>query len=200
MTNIPEEVLRAASTYQTPAPEPQPARLDGHFNLERFIANHLKLRRGPMAWNGTGQKWDVLCPFNPEHADGAAVVTRGSNGAIGFKCQHNSCSEKHWRDVREKFDGPREARANGGRADKGTPPQPPTPPRLVPGEEILNMSLPKTDFAIDPIISRPGLWLVNGSQKAGKTILAAQIALSLQAPESLMGWYTIPKACGALFI
>lgn len=92
------------------------------------------------------------------------------------------------------------ARYFAGMESKPAAAAPPTPPRLVSGEEILKMSLPKTDFAVNPIISRPGLWLVNGSQKAGKTVLAAQISLSLQAPEPLMGWYPIPKACGALFI
>jgi len=31
-------------------------------------------------------------------------------------------------------------------------------------------------------------------------VLAAQMALSMQAAEPLMGWYSVPEACGALFI
>ena len=78
------------------------------FNLESFIARHLVVRRGPLPWDSRGRKWELeTCPFNPEHTGGCAVVTEGSNGAIGFKCQHNGCGDRHWLDVRELFDGPR---------------------------------------------------------------------------------------------
>ena len=72
--------------------------------------------------------------------------------------------------------------------------------RVVSAKEILEMTLPKTEFAIEPIVSSPGVWLVVGEQKAGKSLFAAQMALSMQAPEPLMGWYSIPRARAAMFI
>ena len=78
------------------------------FNLESYLEQHLVVRRGPLPWDSRGRKWELeVCPFNPEHTGGCAVVTEGLNGAIGFKCQHNGCGDKHWLDVRELFDGPR---------------------------------------------------------------------------------------------
>ncbi|MBK7952587.1 MAG: DUF3987 domain-containing protein [Candidatus Accumulibacter sp.] len=50
------------------------------------------------------------CPFNPEHGRGEAAIFRKAGGALGFKCQHNSCADKAWADVRTLVDGPREQR------------------------------------------------------------------------------------------
>ena len=50
------------------------------------------------------------CPFNQDHGKGEAAVFRQSSGALGFKCQHNSCADKHWQDVRALIDGPKEGR------------------------------------------------------------------------------------------
>jgi hypothetical protein len=50
------------------------------------------------------------CPFNPEHGKGEAAIFRRPGGALGFKCQHNSCAGKEWADVRALVDGPREQR------------------------------------------------------------------------------------------
>lgn len=47
------------------------------------------------------------CPFNPEHGRGEAAIFRDSDGKLGFKCQHNSCADNGWREVRESVDGPR---------------------------------------------------------------------------------------------
>ncbi len=76
------------------------------FDLEAFIRNHLKVRRGPLPWDVRGEKWELeVCPFNPDHTGGVAVITRGNDGVIGFKCHHNSCVRKRWRDVRALFGG-----------------------------------------------------------------------------------------------
>ncbi len=50
------------------------------------------------------------CPFNEAHGKGESAIFRDSAGKLGFKCQHDSCAGKHWQDVRDLIDGPREAR------------------------------------------------------------------------------------------
>ncbi|GKH33495.1 hypothetical protein EAI28_15055 [Faecalicatena contorta] len=40
------------------------------------------------------------CPFDSGHKEKDACIFQMSNGAIGFHCFHNSCSDKTWRDVR----------------------------------------------------------------------------------------------------
>ena len=49
------------------------------------------------------------CPFNEEHGRGEAAIFQEAGGRLGFKCQHNSCADRHWHDVRELVDGPRNA-------------------------------------------------------------------------------------------
>lgn len=47
------------------------------------------------------------CPFNPDHVHGQAALFVSADGVPGFKCQHSSCVDKRWRDVRALLDGPR---------------------------------------------------------------------------------------------
>ena len=44
------------------------------------------------------------CPFDSSHKAPDSMITIGSSGAIGFKCFHNSCQNKTWRDVRLKYE------------------------------------------------------------------------------------------------
>jgi hypothetical protein len=55
------------------------------------------------------------CPFNPDHTGGAAAITEFGDGTIGFKCHHNSCESKHWRDVRELLEPGAYQGGSGGR-------------------------------------------------------------------------------------
>lgn len=53
-----------------------------------------------------GWKWIIeTCPFNPEHHDDhAVIVTVAKDGALGFKCSHNSCKEYGWPEFRKKVE------------------------------------------------------------------------------------------------
>lgn len=44
------------------------------------------------------------CPFDHNHRDGDAKIFQYRNGAIAFKCHHNSCRQYKWQDVRLKFE------------------------------------------------------------------------------------------------
>ena len=44
------------------------------------------------------------CPFDSSHKAPDSMITVGSSGAIGFKCFHNSCQGKTWKDVRLMFE------------------------------------------------------------------------------------------------
>lgn len=45
------------------------------------------------------------CPFNHSHQKGDAKIFLYSDGTIGFRCWHNSCRDKHWKDLRKLLDG-----------------------------------------------------------------------------------------------
>ncbi len=40
------------------------------------------------------------CPFNSDHNRGEVCITQEANGKLGFKCFHNSCSDKGWKDAK----------------------------------------------------------------------------------------------------
>ncbi len=76
------------------------------FGLEEFLKRH-GLQYSKDTHDGSERYKLAQCPFNPAHGTGeSAIFRRTDNGALGFKCQHDSCSDKVWRDVRELFDGP----------------------------------------------------------------------------------------------
>lgn len=80
------------------------AQADAGFNLEQYLSSHqisVTSKTG-----GAGYTKFVLkeCPFNADHKAPDAAVFQFSNGSLGFKCFHNSCSDHGWREFRQKID------------------------------------------------------------------------------------------------
>lgn len=74
------------------------------FDMDTFLASHHIDVAKKVQSNGTTKYVLKECPFNPEHkAPDAAVFVR-SDGCLGFKCLHNSCSDYSWHDFRAKID------------------------------------------------------------------------------------------------
>lgn len=44
------------------------------------------------------------CVFNPEHKTPDAAVFQFDDGRLGYKCFHNSCSNYHWKEFRERLE------------------------------------------------------------------------------------------------
>lgn len=86
------------------------------FDLDAFLA-----RLGIAATHDRHEGRDRYrldrCPFNPEHGRGEAAIFRAASGALGFKCQHDSCAGKKWQDVRTLVDGPPAQRRRARAAD-----------------------------------------------------------------------------------
>jgi P4 family phage/plasmid primase-like protien len=113
---------RKATTHAPSRPGP---RLVSDFSLERFIAEHgIGIARSPDVHEGS-ERW-VLdhCPFNPDHrAPDATLFRRVSDGRLGFKCLHNSCSDRGWKEFREFYEPDR---PRGRRRDSGHQHRPPS--------------------------------------------------------------------------
>lgn len=88
-----------------PEQEPAPATYKNEeFDLLRFMEdNDLTYSRTTTAKESIVYHLDE-CPFDGSHRDGDAKIFHYDNGAIAFKCHHNSCSQYKWQDVRQKFD------------------------------------------------------------------------------------------------
>jgi len=117
MLNVPDDIqvvtteqLQAVAALYQPEPKAQPPQSNqsnnsNKFDIEGWMDTHninvvrTKKKRGKIIY--------VLetCPINPEHTGNKeAVIIQDDDGKLGFKCHHNSCSDKHWSDVREKYE------------------------------------------------------------------------------------------------
>jgi hypothetical protein len=98
-----KEQLEAAAGYERPEPVPVQTASNG-FVLDDWILRHGLNVNSPVPYNG-GRKWVFkVCPFNPQHTNGSAVLIEEPSGAIGFRCHHNSCSGNDWRKLREMYE------------------------------------------------------------------------------------------------
>ena len=145
------------------------------------------------------------CPFNSQHRAPDSMITVGGSGAIGFKCLHNSCQGKTWKDVRLLFEPDAydrtdtDARIEAGyKAHKAynrdrqinyeplTEEQPDNPMFLT-AMDILNMPQEEDGYipsGIEGIDNRLGglhkgaLSLVSGLRGGSKSTILSMIALS----------------------
>ena len=86
-----EEVKPAAAKYNNYNPN--------SFDLEGWIQRHGMGYREKTFSDG-GRKFILdECPFDPNHKAPDSMLILQPDGRIGFKCLHNSCRDKTWRDV-----------------------------------------------------------------------------------------------------
>jgi hypothetical protein len=93
-------------------PEPQPHETGnkapiGSFDVARFIGNHGIEVAHDGAYAGIAgavHRWRLnTCPFCGE-SDGSAVIIQFDSGRLGYRCQHNRCIGRDWRQFREHFE------------------------------------------------------------------------------------------------
>lgn len=77
--------------------------LDSKFDTNDFIGKYLRVSRNVHTSMGTKHILEN-CPFDSSHKAPDSMISVLNNGAIGFKCFHNSCSDKTWQDVREMYE------------------------------------------------------------------------------------------------
>jgi hypothetical protein len=107
----------AATAASTGAAATAPAYTGPGFDVAAFLARHKgKLPVKEEKTYKGGRKWILeVCPFDPEHTGGCAVVLQGADGRAGFKCPHNGCKGKNWKAVRELC-GETAGRGRGGQS------------------------------------------------------------------------------------
>lgn len=143
------------------------------------------------------------CPFNPEHGRGEAAILRRPNGALAFKCFHNSCADHTWHTLRELVDGPRESRTRGqpeGSGHTGEWVDPlPIPDALLPVESFEYALLPKS---IRPWVSDiaermqcPPDFVAVGAMVALSSVIGRKACI---APKRHDDWRVIPNLWGVV--
>ena len=93
----------AAELPQTEKPQAYNNYAPSKFDVKEWMQNN-GLTYTEKA-DGTYTKYILdHCPFNSDHKAPDSMITVGASGAIGFKCLHNSCQGKTWRDVRLRYE------------------------------------------------------------------------------------------------
>lgn len=73
------------------------------FDLDQWLDGH-GLHYEKASYGNSTKYVLEHCPFDESHTGEDACIFKMSNGAIGFHCFHNSCSDKTWQDVRLLFE------------------------------------------------------------------------------------------------
>lgn len=74
------------------------------FDIDGFIRRNHILVDKEISTNSGRKILLQECPFDDSHKSPDSAIFVLSNGAIGFKCFHNSCSNHSWHDLRNKFE------------------------------------------------------------------------------------------------
>lgn len=172
----------------------------GQFNLEGFLRRHgihYKLDQH----DGRERFKLAKCPFNADHVSGEAAIFRAADGKIGFKCMHDSCGEKHWRDVRQLLDGPDASNSFKGASGAEEAWRKPTP---------LPDPLPPVDpFTADLLPNALRDWVMDIAHRMqcppDFPAVAAMVALSsligaraVIQPKEKDDWQVVPNLWGAV--
>lgn len=72
------------------------------FDLDEFISKHGITVQKELPFSG-GTKLIIDCPFDSNHK-GDGAIFKLNNGAIGYKCFHNSCQYHNWESFRNHFE------------------------------------------------------------------------------------------------
>jgi hypothetical protein len=93
-----------ASVMSDASGEASLAAKSSQFDVAAWLVRHGVRHRAREDWSGGGagaHRWVLdVCPFNPSHNRGEAVVTRLPSGPVGFSCHHDSCSQFGWHEFR----------------------------------------------------------------------------------------------------
>lgn len=162
------------------------------------------------------------CPFDPSHKNGDAKIFLYRNGAIAFKCHHNSCKQYKWQDVRLKYEPEAyDYLENDNRIDEGwqrhaqTPQQQSESAEIVPQtrEKIKIRKLKTAHGLMQKELAEPrvfigvgdelpilleGTCILSAKPKLGKSWLALSMCLAVANGEDFLGYHT--HKCSTLYL
>ena len=110
ITYIPDEIktnriellnVLAGELPEVPKATRRTTNYSSEFDIEDWMAEHGLEPMGANAGTDCTIYPLANCPFDHSHTDGDSKIFKYTNGAIAFKCHHNSCRGKTWQDVRE---------------------------------------------------------------------------------------------------
>jgi len=161
------------------------------------------------------------CPFNHSHTNGDSKIFKYSNGAIAFKCHHNSCRGKLWQDVRELLEpGAYDKSADDERLEEGYKQHLQVLETIAPiqnevkaekkrklrklktAESLMKKNLPEPKVFIGvgeelPLLLE-GTCILSAKPKLGKSWLALAMCIAVAKGEDFLGYKT--SQCATLYL
>ena len=166
------------------------------------------------------------CPFDHSHTNGDAKVFLYRDGAIAFKCHHNSCRRYKWQDVRLKFepdaydhedDGAhidegyklhkqRQDEENAVKAaikqDQPKPKKKKAKRKLKRADALMEKDLPEPRVFVGVDDELPllveGTCILSAKPKVGKSWLALAMCIALANGDDFLGYKT--RQCSTLYL
>lgn len=227
-----EEILRRLAA-ELPSDEPKADRRptgrgsqQQAFDLPAFMREH-GLNVFHERSNDRAEIYELEeCPFDPSHKEGDAKIFHYHNGAIAFKCHHNSCRQYKWQDVRLKFEpdayddkdaldaeridnGYREHIRKKAMEEAERPPDPRPKEKkkrkirkLKTAEALMEKDLPEPKVLIGVDDELPllveGTCILSAKPKLGKSWLALSMCIAVAKGEDFLGYHT--NKCSTLYL
>jgi len=192
------------------------------FELEEFLADHGMTYSVDSNDRAKIYRLDA-CPFDHNHTNGDSKIFVYDNGAIAFKCHHNSCRGKTWQDVRLLFDPAAydrelgneqdDARIDAGylehvkKRDQIPAVEPETKKerknrKLKTAEGLMHKDIPEPKVFIgignDLPLLVEGTCILSAKPKLGKSWLALAMCLAVAEGKDFLGYKT--RQCSALYL
>lgn len=231
ITITPRQTLQVLADELPDAPEPVKIRRgvtntqSSEFNLLSFMRDH-----GMSYTEDSNDRAKIYkldhCPFDPSHTNGDAKIFQYGDGAIAFKCHHNSCRKYKWQDVRLKYEpdaydhedddshidegyrrhkqqkAEEDAVKAAIKQDQPKPKKKRTFRKLKTAEGLLQKDLPEPRVFIGvddelPILVE-GTCILSAKPKLGKSWLALGMCLAVANGDDFMGYKT--RKCSTLYL
>lgn len=194
------EKLASELPQETIKPTPQNNYNPHSFDIEEWMGKYGIQYKDKVSFHD-GFKYVLKeCPFDANHKAPDSMITVAGNGAIGFKCLHNSCANHKWKDLRLMFEpNAYEYNENDKRIEEGfaqfnhNRPEP-EKPKQEDGEakfltmlDILNKDYPDPEYVRTGIniidktmlgLEKGKISVVSGLRGSGKSTLLGQIILN----------------------
>ena len=81
-----------------------PVRTEQSFDVMDWLDQHGIRVDSVKGWKDATKYVLAECPFDSNHKAPDSAVIKMQNGALAFKCLHNSCRGRDWRELRLKFE------------------------------------------------------------------------------------------------
>lgn len=182
------------------------AKQQGEFDIESWMQKFGIGYTAKPFRDGVKYVLDV-CPFNDAHRSPDSSVFKYNNGKIGFRCFHNSCQGRTWRDVRMMFEptaydeptrqdwkAQKQYRESNSQRQDWTPPildiahPAENEPVFLTAEQIYHRPEPEAQYVATGIpgidsriqgLVKGGVTILSGLRGGGKSTLLSQLALNM---------------------